>query len=136
VSNFSVAQRRHAIALSDAPILTNQVKYNPHHGQTDLLPFCIEEDVMLTAYSPLDVGGVLGDTVVEIGNQDGKTAPQVAIRWLIQQPMVSTIATAAEYEHIRENFAVFNFELTTDELRDIFEGTGGLDDHLARLLTL
>jgi diketogulonate reductase-like aldo/keto reductase len=137
VSNFSVTQLRQAIHGSGTPIITNQVEYHPHQGQPDLLEFCIDGDVMLTAYSPLDVGDVTDETVLaEIGNRHRKTAPQVSIRWLLQQEMVSTIPKAAEIEHVRENFDVFDFELSDEEMREIFDLAGGLPDGLRERLAL
>jgi len=137
VSNFSVTQTRQAMEASESPIVTNQVEYHPHQGQPDLLEFCIDEGIMLTAYSPLDIGDVMDETLLaEIGNRYEKTAPQVSIRWLLQQEMVSTIPKAAETEHVQENFDVFDFELTDDEMREIFELAGGLTDGLRERLEL
>lgn len=137
VSNFTVTQTRRAMELSASPIITNQVEYHPHHGQQDLLEFCLDEEIMLTAYSPLDIGGVMDETLLaEIGNRYDKTAPQVSIRWLLQQETVSAIPKAAETEHVRENFDVFDFELTDDEMRGIFEMAGGLPDGLRERLEL
>jgi len=132
VSNFSVDQLREAIELSSTPILTNQVEYNPHHGQAALLAYCLDTDVLLTAYSPLDVGAVSNnDTLRAIGNRYGKTPAQVAIRWLVQQPLVSAIPKAGRRSHIAENLDVFDYELSPDEMRRIFAGAGGLPEDLA-----
>ena len=137
VSNFSVRQTAEAIELSETPILTNQVKYNPYESQADLLAYCIDEGVMLTAYSPLAVGDVVGDEVLEsIGERYGKSAAQVALRWLLQQPMVSPIPMSSSPGHIRENFALFDFELDDAELREVFELQGGLPEELADRLGL
>ena len=137
VSNFSVEQLERAMEDSEAPILTNQVEYNPYNQQSELLRFCVDEEVMLTAYSPLSVGGVVDDeTLAAIGEDHGKTAAQVAIRWLLQQPMVSTIPMSSEPEHIQSNFDVFDFELSGDEMRQVFEIGDGLDDELADAIGL
>jgi diketogulonate reductase-like aldo/keto reductase len=129
VSNFSVEETRNAIEASDAPILTNQVEYHVRHRQDDLLEFCIEEDVMLTAYSPLGVGDLLDeDAVREVADGHGKTPAQVAIRWLLQQPMVSTIPMTSSPDHARENFDVFDFELSDDEMRALSVVEGQPDD--------
>lgn len=137
VSNFSVEQTRRAMDASETPILANQVEYHPNRGQQSLLEFCIDEDVMLTAYSPLDVGRVADDeTLAEIGERHGKSASQVALRWLVQQPTVSAIPKAAGDDHVRENFDVFDFELDDDEMRRVFEGAGGLTDGLRDRLGL
>ncbi|WP_224333804.1 aldo/keto reductase [Haloprofundus halobius] len=137
VSNFSVEQLRQAIAASDTPILTNQVEYHPFKSQSELLEFCIENGVILTAYSPLDQGRVVGNEVlVEIGAQYGKTAAQVALRWLIQQEMVAAIPKASSQAHIEANFEVFDFELSDEEMDRIFDMQGGLLSRLRSLLGL
>ncbi len=135
VSNFSVAETREAIAASTAPILTNQVKYHVRHRQDDLLAFCLENDVMVTAYTP--VGDVIDEPKLEeIGARYGKTASQVALRWLIQQPNVSTPPQSGTEAHIRENFDVFDFELTAEEMRTLFHLEAPLDPDLAAALGL
>ncbi|MFC7156382.1 aldo/keto reductase [Halomarina halobia] len=137
VSNFSVDQLRRAMERSDAPILTNQVEYHPYRDQSALLETCIDEGVVLTAYSPLAVGKVTSNaTLAEIGDRYGKTAAQVALRWLLQQEMVAAIPKAAGRDHLRENFDVFDFALADDEMRAVFEGTGGPIDGLRDRLGL
>jgi 2,5-diketo-D-gluconate reductase B len=137
VSNFSVQQTREAVETSDTPILTNQVKYHPFHSQSDLLEYCIENDVLLTAYSPLARGDVVtDDTLTAIGEQYGKTASQVALRWLIQQPNVVPIPKASNGDHLTENIAVFDFELTDREIQRVFELQGGLLDRVRDKLGL
>lgn len=137
VSNFSVDQLEEAIELSDAPVITNQVKYHARHRQDDLLAFCLEADVMLTAYSPLGVGDLLDEpTLTEIGDRHGKTPAQVAIRWLLQQPLVSTIPMSSSPDHIRENADVFDFSLSDAEMRQVFALEGDPDDRLAAELDI
>ncbi|WP_416838731.1 aldo/keto reductase [Haloferax sp. DFSO52] len=137
VSNFSVEQMRQAIAASETPILTNQVEYHPFKSQPELLEFCIENKIILTAYSPLAQGRVIGNAVLEeIGTQYGKTDAQVALRWLIQQEMVAAIPKASSQTHIEENFDVFDFELSDTEMERIFDLQGGLFSRLRSLLGL
>lgn len=120
VSNFSIDQLQRAMDVSNAPILTNQVEYHAYWGQDELLDFCQANDITLTAYSPLAEGLVVGDPVLsEIGNRYGKSASQVAIRWLIQQDNVVTIPKSVTPEHIRENLYVFDFELSESEMERI-----------------
>jgi diketogulonate reductase-like aldo/keto reductase len=137
VSNFSVDRLRAAMAASETPVLTNQVSYHPYRVRSDLLAFCHEHDVALTAYSPLDKGDVVGDdTLQAIGDRHGKTAAEVALRWLVQQPGVVAIPKASNERHIRENAAVFDFELSDDEMARVFELSGGLERRLRELLGL
>lgn len=80
VSNFSVDQLAEADA--EAPIVTVQNEYHPGSPQTDVLTWCREHDVALTAYSPLGRGSEISDgTLAEIGQRYGKSSAQVAIRW-------------------------------------------------------
>lgn len=137
VSNFSVRQLREAEEASDTPIVTNQVEYHPFKDQSLLLEYCVDSDVMLTAYSPLDVGrGLEDDTLIRIGERHGKSPAQVALRWLIQQENVSAIPKASKRRHQEENIDVFDFELTADEMNAIFELQGGLFAQLRTKLGL
>lgn len=132
VSNFPVSQLEAAIDASETPIVTNQVKYHPYHRQDDLLAYCIDEGICLTAYSPLAKGAVPGDgTLAEIGEKYGKSAVQVALRWQLQQPSVATIPKAASRAHLEANADVFDFALTDDEMRTVFEIGGPIPETLA-----
>lgn len=137
VSNFSIDQLQAAMAASQTPIVTNQVQYDPTVDRRDLLEFAIESGVLVTAYSPLGKGNVLeNDTLAELGDRYGKSAAQITLRWLIQQPGVLAIPKAGTRDHRYENLAVFDFELTAGEMRRMFEATGELDDSLAAKLGL
>ncbi len=122
VSNFSVDQCRTAMRASRTPVLTNQVKYHPFHAQDKMLAFCVENDQMLTAYTPLARGRILeDDTLRDIAERRGKTPAQVALRWLIQQPNVAAIPRSQSPDHLRENIKLFDFTLTDDEMKRVFE---------------
>ena len=137
VSNFSVQQTEEAVTASETPIVTNQVKYHPFQSQNDLLEYCIENDVMLTAYSPLARGKVAdNDTLSEIGTRYDKTASQVALRWLIQQRTVSAIPKASGRDHLEQNIDIFDFDLTDEETQQVFELQGGLIDKVRSALGL
>jgi len=125
VSNFSLEELQRAMRLSDHPIFTNQVEYHPYFDQSQLLQFCRENDILLTAYSPLAEGRVIEDDVLaRIGKRYGKSAAQVSIRWLIQQENVITIPKSVNESHIRKNFDVFDFTLSDTEMQRIAETKG------------
>jgi diketogulonate reductase-like aldo/keto reductase len=120
VSNFDVDQLHEAREVSREPVFTNQVQYHPFWNQERLLDYCRIHDVLLTAYSPLGHGGVIDDPLLErIGERYGKSAAQVAIRWLLQQDGVATIPKATSREHLQSNLDVFDFWLTDEEMRAI-----------------
>jgi 2,5-diketo-D-gluconate reductase B len=117
VSNFDIDRLDRARKLSEHEILTDQVQYNPYWPQSELLDYCRIHDVALTAYSPLAHGGVLEDPVLEeIGQKYDKTAAQVALRWLVQQPNVVTVPKATSREHLAANVDIFDFELRDEEM--------------------
>lgn len=120
VSNFSISQLEAAMNTSETPILTNQVEYNPYVDRDELLTYCRNQDVLLTAYSPLAKGDVLEDeTLVEIGNRYGKSPAQVALRWLVQQEGVVAIPKASSREHLEANLDVFDFKLSREEMAQV-----------------
>jgi len=117
VSNFGRRRLARARELSDRPVLTNQVQFHPFRTQRPMLRYCQDNDVMLTAYSPLGHGGVVGDDLLaEVGARYDKSAPQVAIRWALQHRNVAAIPKSTSPEHIRANAAVFDFSLTEAEM--------------------
>jgi 2,5-diketo-D-gluconate reductase B len=119
VSNFSPSLVEEA--TEHAEIFCNQVQYHPYRSQDDLLEQARKMDYLLTAYTPLSRGGVGDDpTLREIGEAHGKTATQVALRWLVQQEKVSAIPKATGEDHLRENLDVFDFELSEEEMDRVF----------------
>ena len=118
VSNFPAGLLRQALEL--APVFCNQVEYHPFLDQRRLLELARENDVLVTAYSPLAHGRVPKDeTLTRIGRDHGRTAGQVALRWLLDQPGVSPIPKASSHERRAENFDVFDFTLTDEERAEI-----------------
>lgn len=125
VSNFSVDQLQAAMESSLTPIVTNQIEYHPRKRQDDVLEFALDNDVLVTAYSPLSKGGLSNDPVLsEIGSRYEKTPAQIALRWLVQQTNVLTIPKAASREHRYENRQIFDFSLSSEEMRTIFGLSG------------
>jgi diketogulonate reductase-like aldo/keto reductase len=121
VSNFTSRLIDEAAAASEAPLATNQVEYHPYLSQRRVMEALKRHDMCLTAYSPLAHGKLVDDPVlVEIAKRHGRTASQVALRWLVQQPAVAAVPKTASPERARENFEVFDFELAAEEMAQIF----------------
>jgi 2,5-diketo-D-gluconate reductase B len=115
VSNFPSSLVREA--SRHARILANQVEYHPFLSQKTLLDLGRDLDYLLTAYSPIGRGAVADDeTLSAIGQEHGKSAVQVALRWLIQQDSVAAIPKASSERHRRSNFDIFDFELSDEEM--------------------
>ena len=119
VSNFSVEQMERACSLSTAPISVNQIKYHPGYEQRDVLQWCLENDVVVTAYSPLGKKNILRDSVLlDIARIYDKTSAHVALKWLMQKGMI-VIPKASSREHLQANLDVFDWSLSESEMQSI-----------------
>lgn len=119
ISNFSIAQVDRACKISDLPICTNQVEYHVRSKKEELRVHCDARNIPITAHRPLAVGNLADDTeLTEIGNKHGKTAAQVALRWLIQKDII-TIPKSGSEPHLRENLDIFEWQLTDEEMQTL-----------------
>lgn len=118
VSNFPRKELASALQMGD--IFCNQIECHPYLTQPKLTAFARERGVAITAYAPLCRGAVLDDpTLIGIGARHGKSAAQVALRWLVQQPGLSAVPKAGQAEHQKTNLDIFDFELSDAEMQDI-----------------
>lgn len=116
VSNFSIAQVEEACAVSALPICTNQVEYHVRRNRHELLRNCHNLGLVITAHRPIGRGELVKDKVLQqIGERHGKTAAQVALRWLIEQRIVA-IPKSGSVPHLRENLDVFGWILTDADM--------------------
>jgi diketogulonate reductase-like aldo/keto reductase len=120
VSNFNIDLMEQAVKLSPEPIVCNQVEYHALIDQSKVLAACKRLDMALIAYSPIARGAVGEEGVLaRIGAAHGKSAAQVSLRWLVQQG-VPAIPRTSRVERLSENMAVFDFELSDEEMKQIF----------------
>jgi 2,5-diketo-D-gluconate reductase B len=117
VSNFTVALLREVLALSDEPLLVNQVEYHPYLSQQSVLAGTRAAGMALIAFSPLARGRVPRDPRLgAIGERLGRSAAQVALRWLLQQDGVIAIPRSSREAHAEANLEALDFELTPAEM--------------------
>ncbi|MGI5817541.1 MAG: aldo/keto reductase [Armatimonadota bacterium] len=119
VSNFMVEHLTEALEVAEVPIVNNQIKFHPAHQPWDVVEMCSENEIAVTAYSPLGHGGLLEDeTLARIAKAVDRSVAQVAIRWLLQQEMI-VIPKASSEEHLRANLDVFDFQISPEQDRAI-----------------
>jgi diketogulonate reductase-like aldo/keto reductase len=119
VANFTVALIEEAVRLSDEPLVTNQIEVHPFIDRTKVIAACRRHGISVTAYCPLARGKVPGNPTIErIAKAHGKSAGQVALRWLVQQGIIP-IPRTAKTERLEENLAVFDFTLAPAEMSEI-----------------
>ena len=115
VSNFNIRRLAEAIEVSDLPIAANQVEFHPLLYQRELLEFCRNSDVVITAYCPLARGAVFDNDVIKgVAEKNHKTPAQVSLRWLVQKGVV-VIPKSSSEDRLRENMDIFDWELSPDD---------------------
>jgi 2,5-diketo-D-gluconate reductase A len=118
VSNYQIAHLEELAATAKIMPMVNQVELHPYLAQTQLRDYHARHNIATEAWGPLMQGGqVLRDQVVTaIAQSHGRTPAQVVLRWHVQQQIVA-IPKSVTPERIRENLAVFDFELSDDEMK-------------------
>ncbi len=122
VSNFQSARFFDFAHYVDVKPMINQLQCNAMIQQHGIEPLLNEFDTRMMAWGPLGGQGVEGvvksETLAEIGNRYGKSAAQVALRWLTQRGIVA-IPKSAHKERMEQNFNIFDFTLTHEEMEQI-----------------
>ncbi len=119
VANFTVPLIEEAVRLSDEPLVTNQIEVHPFIDQSKVIAACRRHGLSVTAYCPISRGKVPGNPVLgRIAKTHGKSAGQVALRWLVQQGIIP-IPRTGKTERLKENLAVFDFTLADAEMAEI-----------------
>ena len=122
VSNFQAARFFDFAHYVDIKPMVNQLQCNVLCQQTGIEPILCETDTKLMAWGPLGGQGAEGvvknPVLAEIGQSYGKTAAQVALRWLTQCSIVA-IPKSSHKERMEQNFNIFDFSLTSNEMQQI-----------------
>lgn len=119
VSNFDEEYLSDIIDLSFVTPAVNQIELHPLLNQADLRKVHAERNVLTQAYSPLGVGNLLADpTIGAVAQAHGKSPAQVLLRWNLQLGN-AVVVRSSNPDRMRENLAVFDFELTDDEMNTI-----------------
>ncbi|XP_026334476.1 aldo-keto reductase family 1 member C15-like isoform X2 [Ursus arctos] len=132
VSNFNHKQLEMILnkpGLKYKPVC-NQVECHPYLNQSKLLEFCKSKDIVLVAYSALgsqknpawverDSPSLLEEPVLNaIAKKHNRSPGQVALRFQLQRGVV-VLVKSFNQKRIKENFEVFNFELTPEDMKAI-----------------
>lgn len=121
VSNFYPDRMVDIASFARIRPMVNQVETHPYNQQMIAKEYMDKYDVQIEAWAPFGEGrgGLFEDAMLkEIGAKYGKTTAQVMLRWHIQRGVV-VIPKSTHYERMVENFDVFDFELTTEDMAQI-----------------
>lgn len=131
VSNFNIPKLQSLSDTADVKPEMNQIELHPYLQQSDMLAYADEEDILVTAYSPLgsldrpdrmkadDEPILLEDpTIQDIAHRHGATPAQVLLAWAFQRG-TAAIPKSTTSQHIRENLDAVNLTLTEEDLENI-----------------
>ena len=119
VSNFQIAHLQRLFDETDVVPAVNQIEAHPYLTQTSLISFGEGNGVATEAWSPLGRGAVLDDPgISSVAQVHGKTPAQVVLRWHLQRNSI-VFPKSMSVARMRENFDVFDFELTNAEMERI-----------------
>ena len=119
LSNFMQHHAEPVMAKANICPMVDQIEYHPGFTQPECVEFCKQNNILVEAWSPLGRGNVLDNTLLmEIAKSHDKSVAQVVIRWVMQTgvlPLVKSVTPS----RIKENYEVFDFELSGKEMLEI-----------------
>jgi len=119
VSNFQPDHLDRIIGETGVVPTVNQIELHPYFANEAACRATTGHGISVQAWSPLGHGQVLDDPVItRIASDRGRSRAQIVLRWHIQHGYI-TIPKSMHQDRMRENFAVFDFELSEDELASI-----------------
>lgn len=86
----------------------------------DKIPWCRQHHMPIMAYSPIEQQGILKNShLISIASRHNATPAQVGLSWLLQQENIIAIPKASNQEHVKENSAALDIQLTQEELTEL-----------------
>lgn len=121
VCNFHEHHLQKLLEIADVVPMINQVEIHPLFTQKPLREYCTNLGIKVQAYSPIArMHQKLVDhpTLIKLAKKYDKTVPQVILRWDIQNEII-TIPKSGNKIRIMENFNIFDFTLSSEEIKMI-----------------
>ncbi|NYD40302.1 aldo/keto reductase [Nocardioides panaciterrulae] len=119
VSNFQPAHLDRIVSESGVVPAVNQIEVHPYFTNEAARAASIRHGVEVEAWSPIAQGKVLDDELInKIGAEYGKSAAQVTLRWHVERGDI-VFPKSMSQDRMRENFEIFDFSLTHDQVEQI-----------------
>lgn len=129
LSNFSSRQIKRLLDEGRIKPSCNQVEIHLHHANEKLVRYCQENGIAVTAYSPLGSPGNMNEpgtkcleepVLLEIAKAKNKTPAQIILRFILQRN-IGVIPKTVKPRRVKENFQLFDFELSPDEMKKLLD---------------
>lgn len=121
VSNFQPDRIADLIANSGFTPAVNQIETHPFHQQVETQKFLQENNIQIESWGPFAEGKndiFKNETLTSIAVKNNKSVAQIILRWLTQRGVVA-IPKSVRKERMAENFDIFDFKLSADEMQEI-----------------
>jgi methylglyoxal/glyoxal reductase len=119
ISNFLPVHLEQLLPEVEIMPAVNQMEFHPYLIQQDLIDLCTQNQIVYQAWSPIMQGRVFEIPLLkQIGRKYGKNQAQVVLRWDLQRG-VATIPKSVNQARVDANANIFNFELTSDDMKAI-----------------
>lgn len=119
VSNFKPHHLDQLLQMAEIVPAVNQIELHPLFQQQEIQTYCRARGIVIESYSPLMEGKALDHPIItELAQQYAKTPAQIILRWHVQNGFV-VIPKSAKPDRIRENFALYDFELDDKDMQTI-----------------
>ncbi|ATO50333.1 aldo/keto reductase [Brevibacillus laterosporus] len=115
VCNFHKHHLEELIKAAEVKPMVNQIELHPLLTQKDLLTYCKQHNIQVEAWSPLMQGNLDHPVLAKLAQKYEKTPAQIVLRWHLQNGVV-IIPKSVNENRIKENAALFGFELTAEDM--------------------
>ena len=121
VSNFKIGHLEDLKKTAKIMPMVNQIEVHPLFTRDSLVKYCEENNIQVVAWSPIMRGKLLdNESLKSLGNKYNKTIAEIILRWHLQRGIIP-IPKSSNKERIKENFNIFDFNLSSEDMEKIDE---------------
>lgn len=119
VCNFKIGHFQELKKTAQVMPMVNQVELHPFNSREHLLSYCKKNHIQVVAWSPISRGKIFQSELLKnLSHHYKKTITQIVLRWHLQKGIIP-IPKSSKEERIKENFQVFDFQLSEEHMKQI-----------------
>ena len=127
VSNFLPHHLEELAATARIKPMVNQIEFHPGWAHLDIVDYCLKNDIIPEAWSPMARSGALSnETLISLAEKYGKTPAQICLRWVLQHGL-RPIPKSVTPSRMAENLDIYDFHIEEADMAaiDALENCGG-----------
>ena len=127
VCNFKVEHLEELKKTAKIMPMVNQVEIHPFSTKNNIINYCKDNNIKVVAWSPISRGRVLSnDLMIDLSQKYKKSIVQIVLRWHMQKGVIP-IPKSSNENRIRENIDIFDFEISSEDMKAIDSLDEGYD---------